>query len=162
MARHESDREDLIREAVALTTRAEILFDGYEEPVTIGFRSNNAMSIFVGQDPVYQFDPGGALRRAYVGGFLFRSQHETLARMHRVRAETETILSRTDLTADEMSEFQRAMRSCVQRLLSSVKEERFQVLRSVPESFGWCEVLRTELERVLDAAPWLSSKINAR
>lgn len=162
MARHESDREDLIREAVALTTRAEILFDGYDEPVTIGFRSNQAMSIFVGQDPVYQFDPQGALRRAYVDGFLFRSQHDALARMHRVRTETETILSRTDLTADELSEFQLTMRSCVQRLLSVVQEERFQVLRSVPESFDWYEVLRRELERVLNAVPWLSSKINAR
>lgn len=162
MARHESDREDLIREAVALTTRAEILFDGDEEPVTIGFRSSNAMSIFVGQDPVYQFDPQGALRRAYVGGFLFRSQHETLAKMHRVRTETETILSRTDLTAEELIDFRTTMRSCVQRLLSAVHEEQFQVLRSVPESFGWHEVLRMELERVLNATPWLSSKINAR
>jgi hypothetical protein len=162
MARHESDREDLIREAVALTTRAEIMFDGNEEAVTIGFRSNNAMSIFVGQDPVYQFDPEGALRRAYVGGFLYRSQHETLARMQRVRTETETILSRTDLTGDERNEFQSKMRSCIQRLLSAVQEERFRVVRSVPESFGWHEVLRAELERVLNAAPWLSSKINAR
>lgn len=162
MARHESDREDLIREAVALTTRAEILFDGYEEPVTIGFRSNNAMSIFVGQDPVYQFDPQGALRRAYVGGFLFRSQHEALARMHRVRTETETILSRIDLTSEELQKFQTAMRSCVQSLLSAVQEERFQVLRSVPESFGWREVLQTELARVMNAVPWLSTKINAR
>lgn len=162
MARQESDREDLIREAVALTTRAELLFDDFEEPVTIGFRSNNAMSIFVGQDPVYQFDPQGALRRAYVDGFLFRSQHNTLARMHRVRTETETVLSRTDLTPDELTQFRDAMLRCVKTLQSAVDDGRFKVIRSVPESLGWREVLHAELERILNAAPWLSSKINAR
>lgn len=162
MARQESDREDLIREAVALTTRAELLFEGLEEPVTIGFRSNNAMSIFVGQDPVYQFDPQGALRRAFVGGFLFRSQHNTLARMHRVRTETETILSRTDLTEDELTQFKEAMLRCVKTLQSAVADDRFKVSRSVPESFNWHEVMRVELTRVLNAAPWLSSTINAR
>ena len=65
MARNEADREDLMREAVALTERVELFVPGFEELITIGFRSNGAMSIFVGQDPVYQFDPSGRLRRAF-------------------------------------------------------------------------------------------------
>jgi hypothetical protein len=97
MARNEADREDLMREAVALTERVELSVPGFEELITIGFRSNGAMSIFVGQDPVYQFDPSGRLRRAFVDGFLFRSQHSGLARLERVRTESEVQLLRYDL-----------------------------------------------------------------
>ena len=83
MARHEDDREDLMREAVALTDRVELSVDGFESLITIGFRSNSAMSIFLGPDAVYHFDPEGRLRRAFVDGLLFRSQHTTLAMLRR-------------------------------------------------------------------------------
>ena len=68
MTRQESDREDLIREAVAMPERGEFRVPGLDELVTVGFRTTAAMSVFIGQDPVYQFDPAGRLRRAFANG----------------------------------------------------------------------------------------------
>ncbi|HEX3599001.1 MAG TPA: hypothetical protein VHU84_02590, partial [Lacipirellulaceae bacterium] len=77
MSREESQREDLIREATALVERIEISFDASvsndpdsPQQVIIGFRANGALSIFFGEDPVYQFNSAGDLRRAYWNGQL--------------------------------------------------------------------------------------------
>ena len=80
MARIESDREDLIREATALQQRVEWAVPGEPEPVVTGFKRDGSLSVYFGQDPVYQFNPTGQLRRAYVEDFLFRTQGDTLAR----------------------------------------------------------------------------------
>lgn len=83
MTLHPDDREDLMREAVALPDRVELSVPSFDSLITIGFRSNSAMSIFIGSDPVYQFDPEGRLRRAFVAGLMYRSQHTSLAMLKR-------------------------------------------------------------------------------
>ena len=109
MARHEEDREDLIREAVALADRVELSVSGFNEHVTIGFRPNAAMSVFIGQESVYQFDAEGRLRRAFSNGLLYRSEHATLAMLQRQRTETQTVLLRTDLDEDNLGLFRTEM-----------------------------------------------------
>ena len=59
MAKEQSDREDIMREATALTRRVSLEVSGFPEIIIIGFRSNRAMSLFVDQDPVYQFNSFG-------------------------------------------------------------------------------------------------------
>ncbi|MFN9976174.1 MAG: hypothetical protein ACK58T_40380, partial [Phycisphaerae bacterium] len=107
--KNEADREDLIREAVALTERAELQAVSFSEIITVGYRTTGAFSVFVGQDPVYQFDPDYRLRRAYVNGFLFRSHETTLARMIRQRTEEQTLLIRSDLLPEELAGFRLKM-----------------------------------------------------
>jgi len=162
MARHESDREDLIREAIALIRRTELVVGGFSEAITIGFRSNGAMSVFVGQDPVYQFDATGRLRRAYVGGSLYRSQHSTLAKLDRVRTPEQTILQRRDLNAAELQSFRTAMCECLSKLQTALTDGRFQRLRSIPENAD----LIPEIQRVLASIDrdddWLSDEIRSR
>ena len=84
MARQEVDREDLIAEAVALRRRIELALPGCDNPVVAGYRSTGALSLYFGADPVYQFDERGRLRRAFVGGHLYRTQGTTLAELTRV------------------------------------------------------------------------------
>lgn len=162
MAREESDREDLMREAVALTQRVELRVPGFDALITIGFRANQAMSVFIGQDPVYQFDAEGRLRRAYAGGFLYRSQHQTLARLQRVRTAQETQLLRYDLSPQEQTEFRDTMRITLQRLLMEIVQQGAAVVRSVPEDFGWQVAIQSSLEIILHAERWLSVEINRR
>ena len=162
MPRHEEDREDLIREAIALPDRVELCVTGFEVPVTIGFRTNSAMSIFIGQDPVYQYDPNGRLRRAFVGGLLYRSQHSTLAMMRRARTETQTVLLRTDLGDAELALFREAMKSVLNVLHQKLTALEFRTLRCVPESVDHISRILAALEAVQTADPWLSAAIRRR
>lgn len=162
MARNEADREDLIREAVALTERVELRFLGRDEVVTIGFRTTKAMSIFMGQDPVYQFDTEGRLRRAFVDGFLFRSQHNTLARMVRERTETQTLLLRSDLTEDELSAFRNQMQEALRTLHQEIRSGAAVVSRSVPTDADLRPQVLAGIHLALNASPWLSVDIRRR
>ncbi len=162
MAQHEEDREDLMREAVALPDRVELSVDGFESLITIGFRSNSAMSIFIGQDPVYQFDPEGRLRRAFVDGLLYRSQHTTLAMLKRERTETQTLLLRTDLADDALLKFRETMRRSLELLAQKLESAAFRVVRSVPESVPHVHRIQTALVSVLRAESWLSPTIRRR
>ena len=162
MAVNEDDREDLIREAVALPDRVELSVAGFEAPITIGFRANLAMSIFVGQDPVYQYDPDGRLRRAFVDGLLYRSQHTTLAMLKRERTETQTILLRTDLGNTELALFQETMSDLLRLLYQKLVGSEFRTLRSVPESADHVLRILAALKTVRQADPWLSPAIRRR
>src|SRR5580765_5795621 len=105
MARREADREDLMAEASALRQRAELVLDGYAEPIVAGVRANGHLSVYFGDDPVYQFDAAGNLRRAFVGGDLYRTQGHTLARLNRTRTDLAVELGRRDLDPAELERF---------------------------------------------------------
>ena len=162
MAANESDREDLMREAVALTERIELRVPGFSEFITIGFRSNLAMSVFVGQDPVYQFDPTFRLRRAFVGGFLFRSQLATLAKLQRVRTETETQLLRYDLNSQELATFRDSMLNILRTIRSELTRNSIETMRCVPGNTELLPRICSALEAIPETGDWLSSEIRRR
>jgi len=110
VSRIESDREDLMAEAVALMPRAEWL-QGDGETLTVGRFRDGRLTVFLGADPVYQFDPDGRLRRAFVDGCLYRTQGTTLARIERRRGDNETVLARHDLSPQNVRHFLSEMRS---------------------------------------------------
>lgn len=162
MARTEDDREDLMREAVALPNRVELTVGGFDEFITIGFRANAAMSIFIGPDSVYQFDAEGRLRRSFVDGLLYRSQHTTLARLKRERSETQTSLLRTDLSEEDLLEFRRTMQSLLSSLEQKLAVGDFKTIRCVPESSNHISRILVALATVRGAEPWLSPAIRRR
>src|SRR5262245_21294310 len=94
MARQESEREDILREATALVERVELQLPGHQEHLVIGFRRGGAASIFFGADPVYQFNTAGELRRAYIGGLLYKAERGRLVALRRERCQTEVVLVR--------------------------------------------------------------------
>ena len=161
MDRHEADREDLIREAVALKTRVEWYVPGESEPVVTGVRSDLSLSIFFGQDLVYHFNSEGQLRRAYVDGFLFRTQGCTLARLQRKRSGAETILMRNDLTGLELAEFLASMRSRLAALRTAVQNGVATVLRSVVDESLAVDFL-VAIQASESASPPLAPPIAAR
>lgn len=128
MAREESDREDLMREAVALNRRMEIGVVGSVEPIVLGFRDSTGwFSIYFGQDPVYTWDAAGQLRRAYEGGCLFRTQGATLARLERMRSENAVELVRHDLDAAECERFLQRMQARLAELSDVLTTNRYML-----------------------------------
>lgn len=142
MARNESDKEDLIRDATAMVERAELECEGLEGLITIGFFRDGRCSVYFDQDPFYQFDSHGRLRRAWEAGFLYRSQLSTLARIDRQRSTdpagepTNVTLHRIDLPPAELEEFRQRMRIRVTALQQCVVADSFTVRRAVTVDGG--------------------------
>lgn len=133
MARQESDREDLLREAVGLVRRVELRVDGEPEPVTAGYRRNGALSLYFGADPVWQFNTAGELRRGYVAGKLLKADGGRLIEMTRERTADATQLVSRGLTE---SESQTVLSTAAQRIASlrdALAERRYDNVGQVPE-----------------------------
>ena len=146
MARMEQDREDLMREATALNPRIEWDVPGDVELVVTGWKASGDLSIYLGQDPVYQFDSDGRLRRAYESGFLYRTQGSTMARIHRERSARQTTLVRHDLNVAELDEFLTRMRRRLTRLQAALSSNQAQVRRHVGTAST--EELAAQLARI--------------
>jgi hypothetical protein len=143
MAREESNREDLLREATALVERIELVPKAAEstlstiaagdEPIVAGFRADGALSIFFGADAVYQFNAAGELRRAYRDGLLFKAVNCRLVSLRRERNEHEVQLVRHELSDAEQEEFVSAMSRWLRELSTLIHSNPLQVTGQVPE-----------------------------
>jgi len=132
MARHESDREDLLREATALVERAELKVAGFEEPIVVGFRRDGSASFYFGSDPVYQFNAALQLRRAYIGGLLYKAERGRLVSLRRERGKAAVHLVRVDLSDDEAAAMLARLQDELLRLHSAMAARRFEVTGQVP------------------------------
>ena len=160
MARVESDREDLMAEAVALVRRVELRTPGRDETTVVGFRANGWLSIYLGPDPMYQFDELGRLRRAFLDGLLYRTQGTTLAQLRRERTDIETTLLRRDLTEPELVEFRSAMLTAIAALRDQLVQRRAAATRQVPvEDDQLLNELAAGLDRVLKSPAFLAPPI---
>ena len=165
MARQESVKEDLIRDATALVERAELMCDGHPERITIGFFRDGRMAVYFDQDPFYQFDTEGRLRRAFEDGFLYRSQGLTLARLKRRRTSDEppaetTILERLDLDQQLLRSFQARMSDRLTWLHHAIQRNQIRVTRAVSCSGGIPEGALNHLQQVLNRdAEFLSPQL---
>src|SRR3954453_924358 len=101
MARTESDREDLLREATALVERVELQVDGLEQPIVVGFRRDGSASFFFGAEAVYQFNSAGEFRRGYIDGLLYKAERGSVIALERERSETAVNLRRIELSAQQ-------------------------------------------------------------
>lgn len=134
MANHESDREDLLKEATALVRRAELTGPAHSIPVVFGFRRDGSLSLYFGADPVYHFDPEGRLKRAYVAGRLYRTQGDTLAELTRERSPSETVLQRRDLPPPKLKRLLSVMLDCTTKLLLQQRFNEVNITRQIPEA----------------------------
>ena len=158
--RHESDREDIMREATAMRRRASFAIDGLPSPVVAGFRSNDFFSIFFDQNPVYQFNNTGQLRRAYRDGLLYRTQGTTLAQLNRVRTPERTELQRTDLTPEQLDEFLSEMAKFLGKVRSAFTENGAELIEQVPQEtdiipdlLAALELIQQQTQPLADALP---------
>jgi hypothetical protein len=145
MAREESDREDLLREATALVERVELRAADEPEPIVAGFRRGGALSLFFGADPVFQFNAAGELRRAFRDGRLLKAERGRLVELTRVRTATETDLRSTELDATATAELLAEMGRRIAGLAKSLADGRSAIVGQVPEGVDIVGRLRDEL-----------------
>lgn len=163
MSRNEADRDDLLAEVVALTRRVELRSPSHVEPVVVGFRANGWLSLYFGSDPMYQFNESGRLRRAFVGGLLYRTQGTTLAQLRRERSESETTLLRRDLTEPELIEFQRATRRAIETLRQHLVTNQVVILRQIPaEDIPLIADIAAALDRAGHSPEFLASALSSK
>ena len=159
MARDESHREDLMAEATAMVRRAEFSsVDGH--PVLVaGFRRDGSLSLYFDQDPVFQFDPDGRLRRAFVDGLLFRTQGSTLARLRRDRSSSDQHvgLLRHDLDGDQLAVFRQSMTDRLVDLLAELGSGRLNQSAVVPDSADVVGELISMLRVIVANQEWLAA-----
>lgn len=132
MARHEQDREDLLREATALVLRVELLLADVNQSTVIGFRRDGSGSLFVGSDPVFQFNKNNELRRGYWNGKLIKAKKGRLVELTRVRTATEVQLRRRELGAEETNTFLQLLRDSIQQILSAITHHKCTIVGQVP------------------------------
>lgn len=132
MARQESDREDMLREAVGLVRRVEFRVAGESEPVTAGFRRNGALSLYFGADPVWQFNTAGELRRGYVAGKLLKADGGGLVEMTRERMADVTQLLSRELAEEETRAVLSAAAQCIDPLREALAAGRYEIVGQVP------------------------------
>jgi len=165
VARQEEDKEDLMREASALAERIELLteLNGTQVVVTAGYRRDGSLSLYFDQDAFFQFTSEGLLRRAWRDGLLYRSQGETLASLYRNRAAGQVVLERTDLTAEELSEFRDTMTAMLTLLSANLNSNSVEVQRVVGDRDGILIEIEKSLKDILSCGEtFLSSPLAKR
>ncbi|MCA9214628.1 MAG: hypothetical protein KDB27_16260 [Planctomycetales bacterium] len=133
MAREESYREDLIREATGLVDRVEYEVESTEEPVVVGFRRDGSISFFFGQDRVYQFNRHNELRRGYLNGKLLKAENGTLVFLTRERTETQVQLLRHELTEREQQTIIDEAKQNIAKLKTAIEDGTACESRSVSQ-----------------------------
>lgn len=162
MARNEQDREDLMGEATALVRRVELQLAGFDAPWVIGFRRGGEASVFVGADPVFQFNRSNELRRGYWNGDLVKAECGRLVQLERRRTASESHLVRSDLDACQANEFLELAAGRLLHLQQALVGDKATIISRVPHDFdvqdellGWLESLPQPL--AIAAAPNVSA-----
>jgi hypothetical protein len=132
MARHESQREDLLREATALVERVELRLPDQPEAIVAGFRRDGSASFFFGVSPVYQFNSRRELRRGFLSGLLYKAERGRLVEMRRERTAGAVELHSRPLTADENAEFLLTAKNELIHLRETLAARQGKVIGQVP------------------------------
>lgn len=130
MAQNESDREDLMGEAVSLVRRIECRAADDSSVSVMGFNELGWLFVYRGHDPMYRFDDQQRLRRAFVDGLLYRTEGKTLAQLTRRRdpltsapeGPKRTSLVRRDLSVEELDRFRHRMHEELKRVIADLRD----------------------------------------
>lgn len=132
MAREEADREDLLAEATALVERAELVIEGWADPIVVGFRAVGAASIYFGQVAAYHFNRQGELRRAYLDGRLYKAEGGRLVALERHRTANAVELIRDELDDERTHALLAELAEHSSRLARDMAEGRSDLIGQVP------------------------------
>lgn len=151
MARQESDREDLLREATALVQRVELRVVDQPESMVVGFRRDGSASFYFTPDFVVQTNRAGELRRVYFAGRLLKAVDGTLAALQRQRQDDAVILLRTDLTPEEQTQLLEQVTKAILQLKHDLGDHapaRYEVVGEVPVDGNVLARVRSLLEEL--------------
>ena len=161
MRQHEGQREDLIRTATALVQRVELAIDGFPDLLVIGFRRDGAASLFVGEDPVYQFNARGELRRAFQAGKPIKAESGRLVELTRQRADNRVDMLRQELTDLQQDQFLSQLRQTLDKLQRALQQNQYRVTGQVPADQDVVRQASQWIEGLADTIP-IAEVANAR
>ncbi|MEQ8210148.1 MAG: hypothetical protein RH917_09975 [Lacipirellulaceae bacterium] len=146
MARQTHKREDLLRDAVALSPRIKLLCeDAPDVPIFAGFRGE-ALSLYFDEDPAYHFNGEKELRRAFFQDALYECANGQLRKLIRDTSSGAVKLQRLEVSAEFQSDFSNELQSRLSNLNSSITAATFKVEGQVPEDGEALNKLRFWLE----------------
>ena len=133
MARDVHEREDLLRDAVALVPRVllRVELDGQSSEVFAGFRGAS-LSLYFGDDPVFHFNDHGELRRAFVSDRLIKAERGTLVTLERKRSEGVTVLEGARLSPKDESALLEELRRRLRGLSDALATTSVVIVGQVP------------------------------
>lgn len=131
MARQEEEREDLMREAIALVDRCEIQVEFLKDALVVGFRKDGAISFFFGQNEVYQFNTHDQLRRGYDGESLIKAVEGQLIRMIRQRDDHRVNLVSRPMSKSETDNYLRQLIDRLEAFNDCLQQGEFRVTNQV-------------------------------
>ncbi|MCA9230954.1 MAG: hypothetical protein KDA57_09900 [Planctomycetales bacterium] len=134
MAREIHEREDLLRDAKALTTRVQLEVDSVSKAVNVfaGFRSSGALSLYFDSEPAYHFNTQNQLRRAYVEDRLIKAEVGQLIALRRRQREDLSELLRYELSEAEQDQFCHALATRLDELRCVLQAGRYRIVGQVP------------------------------
>lgn len=141
MSRHTEDREDLLRDATALTPRGELRAEigNQQWQIFFGFRKDGALSLYFGGDPVYHFNTAQELRRAFVDDHLLKAERGHLIRWHANRTAAAVTMERQPLAEAEERRLCTDLTARLQTLAEVIAQRQFDLVGQVPadgDAFG--------------------------
>jgi hypothetical protein len=132
MARKEHAREDFLADATAMVARIELRPTRAAEPVLAGFRPDGSLSLLFGEDPVYQFNSLGQLRRAFVGDRMYKADRQRLLAIERKTRGGRVQLASEQLPAAVAAEFTASLSDRLSELAAAIATGAVEVVASVP------------------------------
>jgi hypothetical protein len=135
MAREIHEREDLLRDAVALVPRIalRVVIGGKPCEVFAGFRGES-LSLYFDGDPVYHFNAAGELRRAFVADQLVKAERRQLVFMRRQQSENETALERQPNDAVAEQSLLAGLQRRLEQLRVAIANNQYEVVGEAPNS----------------------------
>ena len=125
MAKFKADREDLVREGTAMPIRGRLWIEQNE--IVIGFRRDDACSLYWNQDPVFQFDANQQLRRVFYQSTRYKSRDRRLVRLTQLPADEAERASRLRLieeiiSAEKQTEILQRLTDALQQIQQAFSE----------------------------------------
>ena len=119
MAIHEHDREDLLRDGHQMPSRGQCSIDG--EVVLCGFRTGNQLSLYCGQDPVFQFNDQQQLRRVFLEGRKFAAENGELLELKRSRKGGRVVLIRDAVDPETLASIMNSLRHWIELIQNALE-----------------------------------------
>jgi hypothetical protein len=132
MARKPHPREDFIADATALVQRVELRRNDHAEPIAAGFRSDGSLSLLFGDDPVYQFNSLGQLRRAFANDRMYKADRGRLVVLARENRGGRVQLTQEALPPADAQQFLVAVAGRLTELAGQIAAGQVQVVAAVP------------------------------
>jgi hypothetical protein len=150
MARQSHHREDLLRDATALVPRILLRVTIQGEPCEVfaGFRQPESLAIYFDDDPVYQFNSQGELRRAFVAGSIIKADGGELVAWERSETLDQTAMLSRRLNSAETQEFSKSLLARLANLKAAITYNEFTLVGQVPPDGGAFEKLQAWLDRI--------------